>query len=240
MPSLETFRHRELKRLALAWVGEAGFKAAAVEVSLPSFGAVVDVAAYRAQRRGKSPHPGATAIFECKQARSDFLTDSRRSERLLAHLERLHVRRARIEEVLRLHYPHLRNGDSLFAEYETHDFPASGDELYLRVLRDVATLSRQLHRQTKFEELSRRGAANLMYVVAEPNVVRAHELPDGWGLLVREGEALALAVKPVWREVAACQRLHLLQRIAMSGTRAVHREHGVVISDLRRARSENP
>ncbi len=113
-------------------------------------------------------------------------------------------------------------------------------KLYLRLLRNVATLSRQLHRQTKFEDLSQRGVANLLYVVAEAGVVHPHELPDGWGLLVREAASLAVAVRPLWHEVAERQRLLLLERIAMAGTRAVHREHSVVINDPRRAPSENP
>lgn len=38
-----------------------------------------------------------------------------------------------------------------------------------------------------------------MFVVAEKDVVQAHELPPGWGLMVRHGDGLRISVKPAIR-----------------------------------------
>ena len=202
---------------------------------MPNLRFRLDVAAYRpaskrerspSGRYARSPVIGATAVFECKQARADFLIDSRRCDVLTQRLKLMHARKERHEMRLRLQYPSLRNGDALFAEYETHDFERSGDELYLKVLARLRTTARQLYEQTKFEKLCRWKAANLHYVVTEPRLLRPHELPYGWGLLVRNSETLELVVKPVWHDVPESTGLLLLQQIARAGTRAVHRELG--------------
>jgi hypothetical protein len=219
----ESTRHLELKRLALTWALTAGYSAVATEVALPHLRFRLDVAAYRPARRGREAILGTTALFECKQVRSDFLRDSRKSAPLLARLERLHARKARLEAVLRVVHPTLRTGDSLFPEYESHDYARCGDELYLKVLAQIASARGQLYAQTKFEKLWRWRAVNLHYAVTEPGVLRAHELPDGWGLLVRIGDTLELAAKPCWQEIPDHHRLNVLHRIAVAGTRAVSR-----------------
>jgi hypothetical protein len=228
----ETADHRELKRLALIWARAQRYTIAAPEVSLPHLRCRLDVAAYRPDsklersptgRRVRVTTMGTTAGFECKQTRADFLIDSRRSAVLTDRLERLHARKARHELRLRLHYPSLRNGDSLFAEYETHDFQRSGDELYLKLLQQMRCASRQLHEETKFEKLCRWGAVNLHYVVTKPGVLRPHELPDGWGLLVQHRDALELVVKPIWRDIPESARLRCLQQIAVACGRGANR-----------------
>jgi hypothetical protein len=234
--SAESEQHRGLKKLALAWAWEQGYRVAAQEVSLPHFGFRIDVAAYRPEtnvvrspsgRRARAAILGTTVLFECKQARADFLHDSRRIELLAQRLKILAARKTRHEMRLRLHYPSLRNGDTLFAEYEGCDYARSGDELYLRDVRQLQSAARQLHAQTKFEKLTQWGAANLHYIVAEPALVQAHELPDGWGLLVRNADALELRVKPRWHDASESARLTMLQQIAAAGTRIVHREFGI-------------
>ena len=219
----ETAQHQELKRLALAWALENGYAIAAREVSLPHFRFRIDVAAYRPQtervrlasgRHARVAVLGTTAVFECKQARSDFLNDGRRSALLVERLRILHARKERHERRLQLHYPSLRNGETLFAEYDTYDFAGSGDALYLRDIAQLRTAARQLHDQTKFEKLRQWQSANLHYLVIEDGLVNRHELPDGWGLLVRQGDALELQVKPLWHDLPESARLTMLQQIA--------------------------
>jgi hypothetical protein len=219
----ETAQHQELKRLALEWAFQHGYAVAAREVSLPHLRFRIDVAAYRPQkerirlasgRHARVAVLGTTAVFECKQARSDFLQDGRRSSLLAERLRILHARKERHELRLRLHYPSLRNGETLFPEYDSYDFARCGDELYLRDIAQLRTAARQLHEQTKFEKLREWQSANLHYIVAEEGLVRNHELPDGWGLLVRCGELLELRVKPLWHDPPESARLTMLQQIA--------------------------
>ncbi len=70
-------------------------------------------------------------------------------------------------------------------------------------------------------------AANLHYLVVEPALVEQHEIPAGWGMLVREGQRLELRVRPEWRDLDEATRLTFLHRIAAAGSKATNREAGV-------------
>jgi hypothetical protein len=245
MNQSETPQHKELKRLALIWAQSRGYRIAAAEVSLPNYRFRLDVGAYKPHRvREVAPDGrrtrqrasiGLSAVFECKAWKADFRRDARSLPGITERLKVLHERKTRIEEELRLHYPSILNGDSLFAEYHSVDFQRPGHERYQRTLRDIERLASQLHANTKFDRLVKWGAANLFYVVADPGVLAAHELPAGWGLLLRDGGGLCLAAKPWLHEVAAAERLALLHRIALAATRAVNHEHGVSFGDLQTA-----
>ena len=150
-------------------------------------------------------------------------------------LETLHERKTRIEHELRLFYPSIHNGDSLFQEFETVNFERPGHERYQRTLDEISRLTSRLYANTKFDQLVKWNAANLFYVVAEPETVAAHELPACWGLLMRNGATLRLAAKPVLHEIAAPERLSLLHRISLAATRAVNREHGVTFQFVQEA-----
>jgi hypothetical protein len=239
----ETQAHRDLKRRALIWAQTSGFRIAAAEVSLPNHRVRMDVAAYRPERVRESRHDdrkktnrlvwkpkvGVTAIFECKASKVDFIRDGRSIDRTLERLRVLEERRARAELELKIHYPSIRNGDSLFQEYETLDFQRPGYERYDKIIREMRQLSARLHENTKFERLARYAAANLFYVVAEPGLITPPALPCGWGLLERAGDELVLRSKPHWHDVPEEDRLAFFQRIALAATRSVNREHGAVL-----------
>src|SRR6185436_4668550 len=142
--------------------------------------------------------------------------DARSIMAINERLKILHERKTRIEEELRLFYPSIRNGDSLFQEFETLDFTRPGHERYQKTLDEIGRLTSRLHENTKFESLVKWGAASVFYVVAEPHAVPSYELPPCWGLLVREGEMLRLAVKPLLHEIGEPERLSLLHRISIA------------------------
>lgn len=247
MSQSETAAHRELKRLALAWAQAHGYRIAAAEVSLPNYRFRLDVAAYRPQRARVSvpnkaggaqrlvwqPAVGVTAVFECKASKPDFRRDAHSLRATQERLKALHERKTRIEHELHLFYPSIRNGDSLFQEYETVNFERPGYERYQGTLDEISRLTSRLYANTKFDKLVQWSAANLFYVVAEPETVATHELPACWGLLVREGAELRVIAKPVLHEIADPERLSLLHRISLAATRAVNREHGVTFDDVR-------
>jgi hypothetical protein len=229
MPASETPQHALLKRLALCWAQGQGFRVGATEVALPQLRVRLDAAACRPAKRGSAALPGAgiagvTAIFECKQGRADFLRDSRCSERIGCRLRVLHEQLALYEASMRVHLPSLRESDALFPEFDGFRFEAAGFAPYDHLRKQVRRLSGQLHAQTKFADLLRWRAAHLHYVVAEEGVACVHELPSGWGLLVRRDAELELRAPAGWRDISEENALQLLLRIAMSGTRAVHRE----------------
>lgn len=224
----ETEAHLRLKRLALLWAQANGYSACAAEVSLPQCRYRADVAAYRARLREQT----VTAIFECKQALPDLRRDNCETATTRERLRSLARRREILEKHLRVHYPTLRTGDSLFAEYDSHNFDAIGHRGYRRVLRESAALENRLYGGTKFECLVRYRCANLFFLVLPNELFRETEAPAGWGILAERNAALDLVRKPAWQENSNDARIRLLQRIAVAGTRQFNRAFGITRDDL--------
>ena len=216
----ETEAHSRLKRLAVLWAQAQGFGACAVEVNLPKCRYRADVAAYRAHGN----ELGVTAVFECKQVLSDLRRDNCCTPATRARLETVQKRRETLEKHLRLHYPTLRTGDSLFPEFDSHDFAAIEHRSYSRVVRELVALQNRVRGATKFECLTRYRCANLFFLVLPNELYYERELPLGWGVLVESVGSLALRRKPFWHDNSAEHRLRFLQRIAVAGTRHLNRQ----------------
>lgn len=225
----ETDAHARLKRLALIWAQENGYTACALEVSLPRCRYRADVAAYRpAKHSASSSHSsslpvGTTAVFECKQCLVDLRRDNGCTAITRARLEKLHARREVLERNLRVHYPALRVYDSLFAEFDSHNFEAIDHRGYKQVIRQTSALQNRLFDGTKFETLVRYCCANLFYIVLPKDLFRDPEIPIGWGALIEANGAFELVRKPTWHEVAADHNLRALERIARAATRALNK-----------------
>lgn len=224
----ETEAHLRLKRLALLWAQAHGYTACAAEVSLPQCRYRADVAAYRSRLREQT----VTAIFECKQALPDLRRDDCETATTRERLHSLRRRRDVLEKHLRVHYPTLRTGDSLFAEYDSHDFDAIGHRGYRRVLRESAALENRLFGGTKFECLVRYRCANLFFIVLPNELFRKTEVPAGWGVLIELNGTLDLARKPEWHDNSADARIRLLQRIAVAGTRQFNRVFAITRDEI--------
>jgi hypothetical protein len=216
----ETEAHRRLKRSAVLWAQAQGYSACAVEVTLPQCRYRADVAGYRA--RGNEP--GVTAIFECKQVLSDLRRDNCCTSSTRERLETVSKRRQVLEKHLRVHYPTLRGGETLFPEFDSHDFSAIQHQTYARVLRELGALQNRIRGATKFECLTRYRCANLFYLVLPNELFREPELPLGWGALVEIDGTLVLRQKPIWHDNSPESRLRFLQRIAQAGTRNLNRQ----------------
>jgi len=224
----ETARHARLKRLALVWAQAQGFSVCGIEVSLPRCRYRADMAAYRGQRR----EIGATAIFECKQALCDLRRDNCDSELSRRQLEMICKRRQFLETHLRAHYPSLRNSDSLFPEFDLQSFTAIGHRGYARISRQLGTLQNRLYDCTKFEKLIRYRCANLFFLVVPEEIFRDREIPVGWGALVESNGALTLVRKPIWYETKEENRIRLLHRIAIAGTRALNHQLKIALDQI--------
>ena len=224
----ETARHSRLKRLAFLWAQAHGYSACAMEVTLPRSRYRADVAAYRPQPK----KIGSTAIFECKQALCDLRRDNCHSNIARQRLEAICRRRQILETRLRVHYPNLRNGDSLFPEFDSHDFTAIGHRGYARVLSELKAQQNRLYDCTKFDKLTRYRRANLYFLVLPKELFRDSEVPVGWGALVESDGALTLMRRPVWQETTPENRIHFLQRVAAAGTRAFNRQLEITFDEV--------
>jgi hypothetical protein len=224
----ETEAHTRLKRLALVWAQRQGYSACAMEVTLPRCRYRADVAGYRPS--GKQS--GATAIFECKQALVDLRRDNGCTSATMRRLEKVHHRREVLERNLRVHYPALRVADSLFAEFDSHNFSAIEHRGYKQVVRQMQALQNRLFDCTKFETLIRYRCANLFFLVLPNELFREPEIPIGWGALIELDGELLLAHKPAWHETEPESELRFLQRIAAAGTRILNRTLDITFEDV--------
>lgn len=223
----ETIAHARLKRLALIWSQQNGYSACALEVSLPRCRYRADVAAYRAAKTGAT-----TAVFECKQCLVDLRRDNGCTPTTVRRLEKVHQRRETIERNLRVHYPALRIPDSLFAEFDSHNFEAIEHRGYKQVLSQTRALQNRLFDATKFETLIRYRCANLFFLVLPNELFREPEIPVGWGALVESSGELVLRRKPTWHEIDEQHQLRFLERIARAGTRALNRTLDISAADV--------
>lgn len=223
VPAGETRNHVRLKTLALAWAQANGFAICGVEVRVPRSGYRADVAAIG---RGAGAR---TALFECKQARADLLKDSHAEAATRSRLTELAMRRRTLEQLLAVHRPDLRRGEALWPEYDTWDFSSLEHRAYREVLSEIETMQRRVLRGTKFSKLFRYRCADFLYLVVEDGIFAEAEIPAGWGLLVRNGDAVRVARIPVPLDAGPEQRAALLEMIAVAGTRVVNRAAGVVL-----------
>ena len=224
----ETEGHARLKRLAFLWAQAHGYSACAMEVSLPRCRYRADVAAYR-------PKPktiGSTVTFECKQALCDLRRDNCQSDAARQRLETICERRQLLETRLHEHYPSLRNGDSLFPEFDLPDFTVIGHRGYARLLRELRTVQNRLYDCTKFDKLIRYRCANLFFLVLPEQLFRDPEVPVGWGALVESNGALTLRRRPIWYETHEENGVRFLHRVAAAATRVLNRQLEIESDDI--------
>jgi len=229
----ETEAHAGLKRLALVWAQRQGYSACAMEVTLPRCRYRADLATYR--QSGKQT--GVTAIFECKQALVDLRRDNGCTSTTMRRLEKVHQRREILERTLRVHYPALRVADSLFAEFDSHNFSAIEHRGYKQVVRQMQALQNRLFDCTKFETLIRYRCANLFFLVLPDELFRESEIPIGWGALVDSGDKLTLRCKPAWQDTTADHQVRFLHRIAAAETRLLNGQLGFTFEEILAARA---
>ena len=216
----ETERHRTLKRLACEWALKAGFAYVAGEVRVPRSGYRADVAALT--RNPASPE-ARSAVFECKQSRADFLRDQVDEPEARAAMRELSERLRALRALLAVHRPDLRRGESLFAEFDSYDFGGLRHDTLHDLEAGFEALQRKLLLGVKFSRLHKYHAADFLYLVTEPGVVELHEIPVGWGWLVREGETLVLREPPARHSSAQQASLAWLENIALAGASASRR-----------------
>jgi hypothetical protein len=216
----ETAQHARLKQLAFVWAQVHGFSACAMELILPKCRFRADVAGYQPRPR----QIGSTAVFECKQAFCDLRRNNCHSDSARRRLEAICERRHVLEARLRTHYPNLHTGDSLFPEFDCENFSAIGHRGYVRLGCELRALQNRLYNCTKFEKLIGYGCANLFYIVLPEQLFRESEVPVGWGALVESNGTLTLMRRPAWQDSTPDNRLQVLHRIAVAGTRNLSRE----------------
>ena len=211
----ESLAHRELKRLSLEWAKARRLILAATEVRLPRSNYRADVAAATPRVLSAS---AVTAVFECKVSRADFLRDSAPEADAAETIAGLHTRLTALRALIAGHRPDLRRGEELFPEWDACDLRGLRHETHEALTAELRVAQRKLQEGTKFAKLGRWRAASLLYLVAEEGLFESHEVPEGWGLLIRRGDTLELVAKPCLRDTTAAERVALVERIAARKT----------------------
>ena len=223
----ESAAHRALKRAAALWAQEQGFNLVAEDVRIPRSSYRADVVAADSTLVG-GPRIQRTAVFECKQARSDLLKDSREVLKTTQRIAELSQRKHELDRLLGLHYPSLRTSDELFAEFVVPvDVGTLGHEGYAAVVRELDQLQNRLYGKTKFDRLFTRQCVDFHYLVVQPGILQPHEVPQGWGLLVWNEtlDSLSLDAQPTLCQPSPAHRLELILGIARTATRWLNKEH---------------
>lgn len=180
----ETPQHARLKSLALSWARANGYALAAREVRVPRSGFRADVAAC------VSEIGGATALFECKQARADLLKDAHDEQRARTTVAELAERRRVLESLLAVHFPELRCGEALWPEFDRWDFSGLEHQTYRAVRASLTRWQRRVREGTKFSRMGRYRCADRLYLVVEDEIATPAEIPAEWGVLVHRGDEL--------------------------------------------------
>jgi hypothetical protein len=67
---------------------------------------------------------------------------------------------------------------------------------------------------------------------------RETDAPNGWGVLAEVNGSLHLARRPAWHDNAEENRVRLLERIAVAGTRQFNRQLGISFEQIEVARQQ--
>lgn len=213
----ETQAHRGLKRLAFEWAQANGLPVAGCEVRVPRSGYRADVAA---MSRAPLSETGIVALFECKQCRSDLIRDQADEPAVRIRSLELAERVTALRAMIAGHRPDLRRGLSLFAEFDEYDLTGLRHDTLHALESELEHLQSKVATCVKFARLSRYGAADHLYLVTEPGIMEACEVPVGWGWLVREGETLLLRQWPVRQRTSVELRALWLEALALAGARS--------------------
>jgi hypothetical protein len=215
----ETAVHRTLKRAAGEWALDNRFPVLGFEVRVPA-------SPYRADVVAASRHPtdegGVVALFECKQARSDFLRDEADEPTLRRETADYADRLRTLSALVAGHRPDLRKGVALFPEYDDYDLRGLRHDGLERLQRDLEIMQRKLVRSVKFARLHRYHAADYLYLVTTEGLIEPHEVPVGWGWLevATQDGRLTLRQPPQRHVTATALRLAWLESMAMAGGRS--------------------
>jgi hypothetical protein len=219
-------KHQKLQRAAFRWALGQGFGVAAMDVPLSSLGGRLDVVACRFEpvRRARGVNvlkSASVMVVECKADRDDFLRDARSEEELRKTLGDLQRRRSEWDASLRKEFPTLREGATLFPEFDVYRFQEVAGREYGELVGEIGRLSDQLYARSKFSKLQRWPGANLHYVAALEGVARPEELPQGWGLLEWHSGEMEVAVKAFWQDAPDANRWLVSMKTAACATEAL-------------------
>jgi len=226
--STPIFTLPKMRQTLLSWLYErqpAGI-GLAVPTRFQKFQA--DLAAFWSMPGVRHPQPGKTLIIEIRLDRDQCWPDCSGKEELLASLRELKSRKEELESRIREREPGLRDGDTLFEEFQSWNYLGTTDPEYHKCLRAIEKNEYALYRGSRFEQIRRALLAEYTYLAVPEHTVSPEEIAHGWGLLYISRQMEVFTVKEAIRwECPLENKLHLIHNIAAANLKDVLFAHGV-------------
>ncbi len=221
----------DIKRSVLGWLTLQNPTGFGLGVPTRFYKYKADIAAFWSVPIRKLLRPTRTVIVEIRHHREKCWPDCGRKNELLPLLRQKKEEKRGIEAVIRKNEPHLKDSDTLFAEYESWSYTESTNKDYPAVCKEIEELEHALYNGSRFEQIRRAKVAEHLYLAVPENSVHPHELADGWGLLYINSDYQTKVVKEA--DSWGCplnNKMHLIQNIAAQSSADVLFSHGIRVS----------
>lgn len=225
-PSSQLLNRQRMKRAALAFLASLDPSGAALDVSVSGLRAKAAAAAFWLE----DGEVVRTAAVEIRIADDAAIETSGNAEQF-SQLKLARQEREMLEQEIRRSEPELRDGSTLFCEFEQWNYNESSNPAYRRCLRRIRKLEHAVFHGSRLERFRSAGAASELYLIVPENSVSPEALADGWGLVyIRPDLTFELIRKPETCEVSAEKRIRLALNISAAGMEDVLFSHGVRIA----------
>ena len=206
----------DMKRAVLAWLVPQKPSGMALNVPTRVSKYCADIAAFWSSPAVKRlMAPDKTMIVEVRRNREQCWPDCSRQEELLPMLREKKDEKASIEAMLRKTEPELKEGDTLFPEFESWNYKQTKNRTYHKCLKQLEEIEHALYKGSRFEQIRRAHVADYLYLAVPAGTVSPNEMADGWGLVNIKPDMSIELVKEADRwDCPDRNKLHLIQHIA--------------------------
>ena len=207
---------RDMKRAILAWLIPQKPSGMGLNVPTKVSKYRADIAAFwSSPAKKRLMAPDKTVIVEIRRNREQCWPDCSRQEELLPLLREKKNEKASMEAMLRETEPDLKDGDTLFPEFENWNYKLTKNRAYHKCLRQLEEIEHALYKGSRFEQIRRAYVADYLYLAVPTGTVAPEELADGWGLININPDMTAELVKKAEKwDCTERNKLHLIQHIA--------------------------
>jgi len=217
---------QKMKRAALAFLASLNPSGAALDVSVSGLRAKAAAAAFWLE----GGEVVRTAAAEIRIA-DDAAIETAGNAEQFAQLKLARQEREMLEQEIRRREPELRDGSTLFCEFEQWNYNDSSNPAYRQCLRRIRKLEHAVFHGSRLERFRSAGVASELYLIVPENSVSPEALADGWGLVyIRPDLTCQLIRKPERCDVPAEKRTRLALNISAAGMADILFSHGVRIA----------
>ncbi len=218
-----------LKRAALAFLAALNPTGLAMSVPTRLKKFQADAAAFWSEPVSKRGilRVTKTAIVETSFENIISMDCSNRRE-LTALLSAAKLERCNLEAEIRRTEPHLKEMDTLFADFDSWDYKRSANKAYRHCLKRIDELEYALYHGSRLDKMRTAKTASQLYLAVPENTVKPNEIADSWGLIyVMPDLTYRLVKEPETWNCPEENMNHLAQNIAASALRDVLFANGI-------------